>query len=124
MIKVKPIKGFKSLRALNAFNILVLGLKMLPAYMKESYEDFLARLHEMPEADQRKMLKEAAMFVELQPDELEALVYYATDKNGVPYSAENQKNLGPDEIVEIIVAVCLEISKIRIDIVSEKEKKN
>ena len=123
-MRVLELRGYKSLRAMNAFNALVLGLKMLPAYMGESYEDFLARLQAMPHADQKKMLKEAAMFVELQKEEVEALVCFCADPNGVPYTSENLKSLKPDVILEIIVSVCAEIAKIKIDFVSESEKKN
>lgn len=124
MIKVLEIRGLKSLRALNAFNVLLLGLKMLPSYMGETYEDFLAKVQAMPEKDQRMLLKEAALFVELQKEEVEALLTFCVDANGVPFSSENIKNLGPDKLIEAIVEVCFEISKIKIDLVSEKEKKN
>ncbi len=123
-MKVLALQGYKSLRALNAFSALVLGLKMLPAYMGETYEDFLGRLKLMPEADQRKMLTEAAMFVKLEVEEVEALVCFCADPNGVPYSAENLKSLGPDQLIDVIVSVALEISKIKVDLLSESEKKN
>lgn len=123
-MKVLELRGYKSLKALNAFHALMLGLKMLPAYMGESYEDFYARVSEMDAASQEKLIREAALFVELQKDEVEALVGFCCDPNGVPYSAENVKNLGPKELVEVIVAVCVEISKIKIDLVTESEKKN
>lgn len=123
-MKVLELKGYKSLRALNAFNALMLGLKMLPAYMGEDYEPFLKRIHEMPSDDQRKMIREAAMFVELQKEEVEAIICFCTDKNGVPYTSENLKNLGPDHLIDIIVNVCFEIAQIKIDFVSETEKKN
>lgn len=123
-IKVLELRGFKSLRALNAFNTLMLGLKMLPAYMGESYEAFFARIQEMPAADQEKLIREAALFVELQKEEVEALVGFCADANGVPYRAENLGNLNPKEIHEIIVAVCREIAKIQIDLVGEAQKKN
>jgi hypothetical protein len=74
--------------------------------------------------DQEKLIREAVMFVELQKEEVEALVCFCADKNGVPFSAENIKSLGPQDLVEIVVAVCLEISKIKINFVSESEKKN
>jgi hypothetical protein len=122
--KVLELKGYKSLRALNAFHTLMLGLKMLPSYLGESYEDFFSRISEMKEDDQAKIIKEAALFVELQKEELDALVCFCCNKNGVPYSDENKKNLGPDELVEIIVAVCLSIAKINIDFVTSNEKKN
>lgn len=121
---VLELKGIKSLRALNAFHTLMLGLKMLPAYMSETYEDFYAKVEEMPAKDQEKLIREAVLFVELQKEEVEAMACFCADKNGVPYTAENVKNLGPKDLVEIVVAVCIEISKIKIDFVSEKEKKN
>lgn len=124
MRKVLPLVGFKSLRAFNAFNALLLGVKMLPAYMGESYEDFLARIEEMPEEDQKKILLAGARHVNLEKEEVEALICFCTDKNGVPYSAENLKSLGPADLIEVIVSVCLEIGKIKINFVSEAEKKN
>lgn len=121
--QVLPLKGYKSLRALNAFNALVLGLKMIPEYMATPYEDFLNRLSAMSEADQKQMLKKAALFVELQKEEVEAIVCFCTDKNGVPYEAANLKNLSPEELIEVIVEVCGEIAKMKIDFVTPNEKK-
>jgi hypothetical protein len=123
-MRVLELKGYKSLKALNAFHTLMLGLKMLPAYCGESYEDFFAKIETLPEASQEKLIREAALFVELQKDEVESLICFCTDANGVPYTAENLKSLGPDELHECIVQVCLAISKIKINFVSESEKKN
>lgn len=111
------------MRAFNAFHALMLGLKMLPAYMAEQYEDFYSRVDSMSVEDQEKIIREAALFVELQKDELEAILSFAHDKNGVPYGPENLKNLGPAEIHEIIVQVCLEIAKIKVNFLTEIEKK-
>lgn len=124
MIKVLELRGYKSLKALNAYHTLMLGLKMLPSYMGESYEEFYQRVEEMPAADQEKMIREAVLFVELQQEEVESIVAFCTDVNGVPYSKENIKNLGPGQLVEMIVAVCVEMSKIKVNFVSESEKKN
>jgi hypothetical protein len=124
VIQVLELKGYKSLRALNAFHALMLGLKMLPSYMGESYEEFFLRIQSMPPEDQKKMIREAALFVELQKEEVEALICFCADKNGVPYVSENLKGLAPDQILEIVIAVCFEISKIKIDFVTDTEKKN
>lgn len=124
MMKVLELKGYKSLKALNAFHTLMLGLKMLPAYMAEDYETFYSRVQDMPPQDQEKLIREAVLFVELQKDEVEALACFCADKNGVPYTAENLKSLGPAVLMEIIVSVCVEISKIKINFVTEAEKKN
>jgi len=123
-MKVLELKGYKSLRALNVFHTLMLGLKMLPAYMGETYEDFYDRISKMDAASQEKLIREAALFVEIQKEELEALITFCADANGVPYSAENMKSLGPKDLHEMIVAVCMQIAKIKIDLVSDSEKKN
>lgn len=124
MRKVLPLIGYKSLRAFNAFNALLLGMKMLPAYMGQSWEEFLSSVEALPEEDQRRIITEGARFVELSEEEVKAIVGFSTDPNGVPYGAENIKSLGPKDLVEVIVEVCLEIGKIKIDFVSENEKKN
>lgn len=123
-MRVLEIRGYKSLRAFNAFHSMMLGLKMLPAYMGESYEDFFNRVSAMPPEDQEKLIREAAMFVALDEEEVKAMICFCTDKNGVPYTSENLKNLGPDQIVDCLVAVCKEIARIKIDFVSDAEKKN
>lgn len=123
-MKVLELKGYKSLRALNAFHTLMLGVKMLPAYASMTYEDFAKLVSELDETGQEKILREAALFVELQPEEVEALICFCTDPNGVPYGPNNMKNLGPKELVDIIVAVCLEIGKLKVGILTETEKKN
>lgn len=123
-MNILPLKGFKSLRALNAFHALLLGLKMLPQYIGQDYESFYESFKEKSESEKEKLLREAILFVELQEDEVEALISFATDKNGIPYSKVNLKNLGPDELHETIVAVCMAIGSIKITILSEAEKKN
>lgn len=97
---------------------------MLPAYMGESYEEFFDRVSKMEPADQEKLIREAVLFVELQKEEVEAMICFCADPNGVPYTVANMKTLGPKELHEAIVAVCKEIAKIKIDLVGESEKKN
>lgn len=123
-IEVAELKGYKSYRAFNVFHSLMLGLKMLPEYMAVTYEDFFKVIDELTPEDQEKMIRKAALFVKLEQEEIESLVCFCKDPKGVPYGPANVKNLGPDEILEIIVAVCVKISQIKIDLVSKAEKKN
>jgi hypothetical protein len=123
-MNVLPLKGYKSLRALNGFHALLLGLKMLPAYITEDYESFYERFRDKTDSEKEKLLREAAVFVQLGQDEVEALLSFCTDKNGIPYSAANIKNLNAGELHANIVSVCMEIGRIKIDLVSEEEKKN
>jgi hypothetical protein len=96
---------------------------MLPAYIGESYETFYEGFKTKTEAEKETFIREAVLFVQLQQDEVEALASFAADKNGVPYQAANMKSLSPEELFEIIVAVCMEIGRIKIDLISEEEKK-
>lgn len=122
-VKVLELRGYKSLRAYNAFSTLMLGLKMLPAYMNEPYEAFLERIEAMPPEDQEKMVREAVKFVELSKDEVEALISFCCDPHGIPYSKVNLDNLKPHEFMDLIVAVCMEIAKLSLDFVTADEKK-
>lgn len=122
-MKVLELKGYKSLRALNAFHTLVLGLKMLPCNIVKSYEEFFKEFETKSEVEKETMLREAACFVELSTDELEALASFCVDANGVPFERANIARLTPDVLIEIIVSVSMAISKIKIDLVTEDEKK-
>lgn len=122
-MKILELKGYKSLKALNGFHALLLGLKMLPAYINISYEVFYESFGEKTDEEKEKFLREALAFVQLEPDEVESIVCFACDPNDVPYSSINVKNLSVDQLYEIIVAVCMEIGKIKISLVSEAEKK-
>jgi hypothetical protein len=124
LLPVSELKGYKSYTAMIAFQHLMIGLKMLPAYLGESYEDFFERIQAMPSEDQIKILYQAAAFVKLDEEDLACIICFCKDKNGVPFSAQNLKSLGPDELMNVIVSVCAEIVKINIGFLSEKEKKN
>lgn len=123
-MKVRTIEGMKSYWALQAYHKLLLGLKMLPSYMGETYEEFYARVEQMSELDREKIIREAVLFVTLDQEEVESLAIFCTDVNGISFSKENMKNLKPNEIFEIISLVSIEISKIKVNFVTEKEKKN
>jgi len=122
-MKLRELKGYNSLKAMNVFHSLMLGLKMLPAYSHQGYEEFFQRVQEMPEHEQVPLIREAALFVVLERDEVEALVGFVEDPNGVAYTKENLKSMGPKKIHDMVVAVCAEIAKIKIDLVTEAEKK-
>lgn len=122
-MKLLPLKGYKSLKALNAFHTLLLGLKMLPAHVMTDYESFFGAFKEKTDAEKETLIREAVLFVPLENEEVESLLSFVCDKNGVPYGPHSIKNLTPDMIHEAIVAVCIEIGKIKITLLSEEEKK-
>lgn len=122
-MNVLELKGFNSYRALNAFHALMLGIKMLPNYQLETYEEFYSRVSKLTSEAQEQIIREAALFVELNRNEVEALICFCPDANGIAYQPANLNNLTPDQIFECIVAVCVEISKIKIDIITDEQKK-
>lgn len=125
VIEVSEIKGHAGFRAFQAFHTLLLGLKMLPAYLHETYEEFYEQgFKDKSDEEKAKFLREALLFVKLEEDEIESLVSFAKDINGVPYGKSNIKNLKPDELSEILVAVLSEIGRIKITLVTSDEKKN
>lgn len=125
MTKILELRGLESLYAAQAVHKLMYGIKMLPSYISESYEDFYARLDKMPPKDQESILREASVFVKLDPDETMDLLRFCADANGIPFGKQNIKNLRPEEIHEMLVAVSLQVLKDhKIRLVSETEKKN
>lgn len=123
--KVAPLVGIRSLRCLNAFSALLLGIKMLPAYGHFTFEEFFQMLEGMEPEDQIKILTTGAKIVALDPEEIKAMVCFCSDKNGIPYREENIKTLKPNELVEVIVTVCMEvIQNIHVDLITKDEKKN
>lgn len=121
--KILPLKGHQSLKALNAFSALLLGLKMLPAYVGYDYPTFFDEFKKKSPDETEMLIREAVAFVHLDTSEVDALLSFAADSNGVPFSKENIKNLKPEEMFEIIVLVAMEFSRIDISLVSEAEKK-
>lgn len=70
---------------------------------------------ELPEDEKRKYLRlavhDGAM---MEEHEIEALLLFAKDQNGVPIVKESIKNLNPFEIHEALLDVACEIFKVRL----------
>lgn len=124
-MNVLPLKGIPAYHATMATHKLLYGLKFLPAYMGETYEDFLSKCDAMDEAGQEAVVRSAAVFVKLDQEEILDMAQFAADSNGIPFGAPQLKNAPPEQIHEVIVLVAKEvISKHKIRLVSEAEKKN
>lgn len=127
-MKVLPLKGPASLKVLKAFSTLVMGMMMLPGVQQintvQDVTDFFASFNNKTDSEKENLLRYAASFMSPEDDELAAIVSFVADPNGVPYGTANIKNLGPEQLFEMIVAVCMEVGRIKIDLVTEDEKKN
>jgi hypothetical protein len=124
LIKVLPLEGLKSLRAFNVYHTLLLGYKMLPSRIGMRYEEFLEEFEGSGEEEKRKILREAVAFVPIEQEELDAVTCFCCDKNGIAFSKVNTSRMAPDELIDIIVAVCMEMSRIKLYVISEEVKKN
>lgn len=123
MFKVLELSGMDSYFALQAYGKMLLGLKMLPAYMHLGYSEFYHDIEKMEPKDQEKMIREGVFMVNLDAEEIMAFIQFCVDKNGVPYKRENVKKLPPEQIFEMAVAVCIELAKIKVKLTTEDEKK-
>lgn len=121
-INVRELKGIRSLKCLNVFHRVLLGLKLTPHYSTIPYPQFFEAFKFCDEQTKNHMLREAVSLVDLEHDEIEALLAFTEDSNKVAITAANIKNLGPDEIFNRVLAVLFEVGKIKVDLVTESEK--
>lgn len=124
IVKSKELVGLSSYSALQVFYKVMIGLKMYAAYAHLEPQEFFELIENMSEQEQDKVIREALLLVSLDKEELECLTSFCTDANGVPFRSENMKSLKPDQIFEISVKSCIELSKIKINFITENEKKN
>lgn len=124
MIEVSPLVGPDSLRACAAFHKLLLMYKMLPLYIEMGFKEFFDSVAEKSESEQETIVRQCLALNELTDPEIFALMRFTKDKNGVPYSPVNIKNLGLKDLHEHLVAVCMRIAQIKVDLVTPEEKKN
>lgn len=124
-LKVLPLTGLKALRAFNVFYSLMLGYRMHPKNVLMSDIDFLKHFSNLSEEEKARELIEAVKFVPLEESEVNELICFCCDSNGVPLSALNTKEMTPDMIADIIVSVSLEFSKTKLFTIGAEElKKN
>jgi hypothetical protein len=123
MMQVLELKGIKALRALNVFHTLMLGLKMLPMHANVPYDKFFDEFQDKPDDEKMKMVRQAALFVELTKEDVEALAFFVADANGVRYQPANINNLSATDILDMVVAVAFAVGQIKIDSLSEEQKK-
>lgn len=123
-IKLLPLKGPDTYWALQSYIKLLFGLKMLPMYMGKTLEEFFDSIEAMPVEDRKKIVRQAVLMVTLDGGEINSLLKFATDKNGVRFSHENTAGLEPGQFMEIIHAVTQAIAALEPNFLSASEKKN
>ena len=123
-MKIRPITGYNCYRAYQVYRDILLASYIFwnanKVYLSdkeakpESYKDFLMRFEKSTDEEKKDIIKLGADTFNLSLEEVCFLVGLVEDANGVPYSKANINNLKPQEIIDIIIAVCLEISKVTV----------
>lgn len=124
MIKVLELKNSGSMAALNVYITLLIGLKHLPEYYLEDWDEFFQRIEQMDDISKENFIRRGAMITPLEAKDIEGALRFVADPNGVPYTSANIKNLGLKEIFESVVAVSVAVSRLQINFVTAAEKKN
>lgn len=113
-IKIKELKGLKSVRALTVYTKLVLALGLTPYNKEGSITEFAKKFEEYPAEEKKVLLKAACASVWLEDDEIEAVTSFALDENNIAYESESLFEMKPSEIVKIMSEVCFKISETKI----------
>lgn len=121
---VKQARGVAGARAFQVYHRLVFGLNMTPLNAGKKYDEWVREFEAKTDEDKRRDLAVACLLVDLEPEEMHALLALASDPNGNPLGPENVSGLPPNEIVEIMTDVCMELSKIPLYSLTSEQKKN
>ncbi|MDR3112935.1 MAG: hypothetical protein LBU09_00985 [Endomicrobium sp.] len=113
-MQIKELKGLKSVKALNVYCKLVIGLSLTHLNKEKSIDDFRKAFEEYEIEKRKTLLKFACLLVQLEKDEVSALTSFAVDENNVAYEEPALAYLKPSEIVGIMSEVALKISEIKI----------
>lgn len=109
------LKGLKSPAGFQVLYTLLIGFYSVPAFsVSNSFDEFVKEFEQMAREDRKNILAKAVCVTPLNESEYMNVLCFAKDKNGVPYSNENVENLTYEEIMEIVVDVCLAYSDCRV----------
>lgn len=109
------LKGLKSPAGFQVLFTLLIGFYSVPAFgASTSFDDFVKDFEKMPREDRRRILAKSVCITQLTKSEYMNVLCFAKDENGIPYSKENVENLTYDEIMEIVVDVCLAYSDCKV----------
>lgn len=115
-ITEKEFKGIAGAKAYHSALALIRSLWYIPKDIDhDSFVEMSNWFDKLDDENKRKYLKlaveDGAM---LQPEEIESLLKFAKDENGVPICKENIENLTGFEIHDLILNVSCEILKSKV----------
>lgn len=123
-VKVKELRGYRSVLAYNAFYALLMGLAVEQAHLGQRIETTFAKFEALPEEQKEEQLKHALKLVNLSKDDMLNLLAFAVDANGIPYAQKDVEEMEPQKIFEGLLVVCMAFAKIKPFFLNENVKKN
>lgn len=109
------LRGLKSPAGFQVLFTLLLGYYSVPVFgQKKALDDFIKEFEQMPREKKRDILAKAISITPLKEEEYLNVLCFAKDANSIPYSSENVENLKYDEIMEIVIDVCLAYSDCKV----------
>lgn len=109
------LKGLKSPSGFQVLFSLLLGYYSVPHFdAKGNFQDFVKDFEKMPREERRKIIASSVCITPLKEEEYLNVICFVKDENGVPYSKENVENLTYEQIMEIVIEVCLAYSDCRV----------
>lgn len=124
IIKTKELEGYESFLALQVWYKVMIGYKMFAPNAHFELEKFFEHLGDMDDAEKEKCVREALLITPLSKEDIELVSVFCSDANGVSFKQENMRKLSPSQVHDILAKVFMEITKIKINLLSEDEKKN
>ena len=124
MAKLLPLTGISGVRAFNVFHSVILGLKMVPIELEKGYHAFLDEMNSKTEDEKREYFRTGLNFVPLEESDIEAVIRFCEDANGIPLTKNSVRGMSSVDIINLMVEVFLEIAKLNVNLVTKDEKKN
>jgi hypothetical protein len=111
-VKVKELKGLRALRAYLIYQKLIICLGLTVFNPEKDSGTLLLKFGDYDLQKRKELLTKACSVVPLEDDEVEALTRFAVDENGIAFEKPALANLKPNEIIDLMVAVCMKLDAI------------
>lgn len=115
MVNQNDLRGIKTPAAFQVLFTLLIGYFQVPVLNQMiDFEKFVDTFDKAERAEKEEILRKAVTIVPLTEEELLNVLYFARDVNGVRFTRENIDNLKYDEILKLVVDVCLAFAETKV----------
>lgn len=115
MVSQNDLRGIKTPAAFQVLFTLLIGYFQVPVLNQMiDFEQFVNTFDKAERAEKEKILRKAVTIVPLTEEELFNVLYFARDVNGIRFTRENIDNLKYDEILNLVVDVCLAFAETKV----------